>query len=403
VPRPSLEIADIFRGHGAAWRRANAGHVSLGQLKVMSAIESCRTASLGGHVARCENCAYTTIAYNSCRNRHCPKCQGAAAKQWLAAREADLLPVPYYHVVFTLPAAIADIAYQNKAVIYDLLFKASAEALITIAADPKHLGARVGVTSVLHTWGSAMTHHPHAHMIVPGGGISLDGKRWVACRPRFFLPVRVLSRLFRRLFLERLLAAHHRLKFFGDHQALANPQAFATYLAPLRRAEWVVYAKRPFGGPQAVLAYLSRYTHRVAIANSRLIASDHTRVTFRWKDYRADGRDRQKLMTLATGEFIRRFLIHVLPQGFHRIRHYGLFASGARADNIAQARRLLDVPAEQPAASDTNCAEANEPKLTTHPCPCCGGRMVIIETFKRGASPRYRPAASTAVIRIDTS
>jgi hypothetical protein len=403
VPRPSLEIADIFRGHGAAWRRANAGRVSLGQLKVMSAIESCRTASLGGHVARCEDCAYTTIAYNSCRNRHCPKCQGAAAKQWLAAREADLLPVPYYHVVFTLPAAIADIAYQNKAVIYDLLFKASAEALITIAADPKHLGARVGVTSVLHTWGSAMTHHPHAHMIVPGGGISLDGKRWVACRPRFFLPVRVLSRLFRRLFLERLLAAHHRLKFFGDHQALANPQAFATYLAPLRRAEWVVYAKRPFGGPQAVLAYLSRYTHRVAIANSRLIASDHTRVTFRWKDYRADGRDRQKLMTLATGEFIRRFLIHVLPQGFHRIRHYGLFASGARADNIAQARRLLDVPAEQPAASDTNCAEANEPKLTTHPCPCCGGRMVIIETFKRGASPRYRPAASTAVIRIDTS
>jgi hypothetical protein len=403
VPRPSLEIADIFRGHGAAWRRANAGHVSLGQLKVMSAIESCRTASLGGHVARCEDCAYTTIAYNSCRNRHCPKCQGAAAKQWLAAREADLLPVPYYHVVFTLPAAIADIAYQNKPIIYDLLFKASAEALITIAADPKHLGARVGVTSVLHTWGSAMTHHPHAHMIVPGGGISLDGKRWVACRPRFFLPVRVLSRLFRRLFLERLLAAHHRLKFFGDHQALANPQAFATYLAPLRRAEWVVYAKRPFGGPQAVLAYLSRYTHRVAIANSRLIASDHTRVTFRWKDYRADGRDRQKLMTLATGEFIRRFLIHVLPQGFHRIRHYGLFASGARADNIAQARRLLDVPAEQPAASDTNCAEANEPKLTTHPCPCCGGRMVIIETFKRGASPRYRPAASTAVIRIDTS
>jgi Putative transposase/Transposase zinc-binding domain len=403
VPRPSLEIADIFRGHGAAWRRANAGHVGLCQLKVMSAIESCRTASLGGHVARCEDCAYTTIAYNSCRNRHCPKCQGAAAKQWLAAREADLLPVPYYHVVFTLPAAIADIAYQNKAVIYDLLFKASAEALITIAADPKHLGARVGVTSVLHTWGSAMTHHPHAHMIVPGGGISLDGKRWVACRPRFFLPVRVLSRLFRRLFLERLLAAHHRLKFFGDHQALANPQAFATYLAPLRRAEWVVYAKRPFGGPQAVLAYLSRYTHRVAIANSRLIASDHTRVTFRWKDYRADGRDRQKPMTLATGEFIRRFLIHVLPQGFHRIRHYGLFASGARADNIAQARRLLDVPAEQPAASDTNCAEANEPKLTTHPCPCCGGRMVIIETFKRGASPRYRPAASTAVIRIDTS
>ena len=255
-------------------------------------------------------------------------------------------------MVFTLPAAIADIAYQNKAVIYDLLFKASAETLITIAADPKHLGARVGITSVLHSWGSAMTHHPHVHMIVPGGGISLDGERWVACRPGFFLPVRVLSRLFRRLFLERLLAAHQagHLKFFGGHAALADARAFAAYLAPLRRAEWVVYAKRPFGGPQAVLAYLSRYTHRVAIANSRLIACDRNGVTFRWKDYRAEGRDRQKVMTLATAEFIRRFLIHVLPQGFHRIRHYGLLASGTRADNIARARRLLDVPAAQPEA-----------------------------------------------------
>ena len=371
----------------------------------MSAIENCRTAALGGHVARCEDCAYTTIAYNSCRNRHCPKCQGAAAKDWLEAREADLLPVPYYHVVFTLPAAISDIAYQNKAVIYDLLFKASAETLITIAADPKHLGARVGITSVLHTWGSAMTHHPHVHMIVPGGGISIDGERWVACRPGFFLPVRVLSRLFRRLFLERLLAAHqtNRLKFFGDHSALADTQAFAAYLAPLRRTEWVVYAKRPFGGPQAVLAYLSRYTHRVAIANSRLIACDRNGVTFRWKDYRAEGRDRQKVMTLATGEFIRRFLIHVLPHGFHRIRHYGLLASGTRADNIARARRLLDVPAAQPEATDTSCAEADEPKPLAQPCPCCGGRMIIIERFQRGASPRYRPAASTAAIRIDTS
>jgi hypothetical protein len=397
VSRPSLEVADIFRGHGPAWRRANAGHVSLGQLKVMSAIERCRTAALGGHVARCEKCAYTQISYNSCRNRHCPKCQAAAAKDWLAAREADLLPVPYYHVVFTLPAAIADIAYQNKAVIYDLLFKASAETLITIAADPRHLGARVGITSVLHTWGSAMTHHPHVHMIVPGGGISLDGQHWVACRSGFFLPVRVLSRLFRRLFLEKLIAAHKagHLKFFGNHAALVDPQAFATYLAPLRRAEWVVYAKRPFGGPQAVLAYLSRYTHRVAIANSRLVACDRANVTFRWKDYRADGR--QKVMTLATGEFIRRFLIHILPQGFHRIRHYGLFASATRADNIARARRLLDVPAAQPEAGDTNCAQTNEP------CPCCGGRMIIIERFQRGASPRYRPAASTAAIRIDTS
>jgi hypothetical protein len=405
VSRPSLEVADIFRGHGPAWRRANAGHVSLGQLKVMSAIENCRTAALGGHVARCENetCAHTIIAYNSCRNRHCPKCQGAAAKDWLASREADLLLVPYFHVVFTLPAAIADVAYQNKTVTYDLLFKASAETLTTIAADPKHLGARVGITSVLHTWGSAMTHHPHVHMIVPGGGISLDGTRWVSCRPGFFLPVRVLSRLFRRLFLEKLLAAHKagHLKFFGNHTALADPQAFAKHLAPLRRTEWVVYAKRPFGGPEAVLAYLSRYTHRVAIANSRLIACDRASVTFRWKDYRAGGR--QKVMTLSTAEFIRRFLIHVLPHGFHRIRHYGLLASGTRAHNIARARRLLDMPVVQPKAEDDSGAEANEPKPPAHPCPCCGGRMVIIETFERGCSPRYRPAASTAVIRIDTS
>src|SRR6202007_896901 len=330
MARPRLEVADIFRRHGPAWRQANAGHVSLGQVKVMSAIESCRTAAPGGHVARCKDATIIAIPYISCRNRHCPKCQGAAAKQWLAEREADLLPVPYFHVVFTLPAPIADIAYHNKAVVYDLLFKASAETLTTVAADPKHLGARIGNTSVLHSWGSAMTHHPHVHMIVPGGGISPNGERWVACRPGFFLPVRVLSRLFRRLFLEKLLAAPqaNRLKFFGDHTALADAQAFSAYLAPLRRAEWVVYAKRPFGGPQAVLAYLSRYTHRVAIANSRLIACDRTGVTFRWKDYRADGRDRQKVMTLSTGEFIRRFLIHVLPQGFHRIRHYGLLASG---------------------------------------------------------------------------
>jgi hypothetical protein len=322
------------------------------------------------------------------------------AKDWLAAREADLLPVPYFHVVFTLPGPIADIAYQNKTVIYDLLFKASAESLITIAADPRHLGARVGITSVLHTWGSAMTHHPHIHMIVPGGGISPDGKRWVACRPGFFLPVRVLSRLFRRLFLEKLIAAHKadHLKFFSDHAALADPQAFAAYLAPLRQAEWIVYAKRPFGGPQAVLAYLSRYTHRVAIANSRLIACQRNSVTFRWKDYRAEGRERQKVMTLATAEFIRRFLIHVLPQGFHRIRHYGLLASATRADNVARARRLLDVPAAQPKTGDTT-----EAKPLSQACPCCGGRMIIIEMFQRGSSPHYRPDKSTAVIRIDTS
>ena len=320
--RPALEVADIFRDHGAAWRQANAGHVSLGQLKVMAAIERCRTAVLGGRVARCKDCAYTVIAYNSCRNRHCPKCQGAAAKQWMAEREAELLPVPYFHVVFTLPGPIADFAYQNKATIYDIVFKAAAETVMTVAADPKHLGASVGITAVLHTWGSAMTHHPHVHMIVPGGGISLDGQHWIACRPGFFLPVRVLSRLFRRLFLDKFAAAHAagRLNFFGDHAALADAQTFTAYLAPLRKTEWVVYAKRPFGGPEAVLAYLSRYTHRVAIANSRLLALDHNSVTFKWKDYRSKGSARYKAMTLAIDEFIRRFLIHVLPKGFHRIR-----------------------------------------------------------------------------------
>jgi hypothetical protein len=403
VSRPRLEVADIFRGHGPAWRKANAGHVSLDQLKVMSAIESCRTAALGGHVARCEDCSHIDIAYNSCRNRHCPKCQGAAAREWLAEREADLLPVPYYHVVFTLPAPIGDIAYQNKAAVYDILFKAAAETLTTIAADPKHLGARIGLTSVLHTWGSALTHHPHVHIIVPGGGISLDGERWVACRPGFFLPVRVLSRLFRRLFLNKLLAAHKvgQLQFFGDHAKLANARPFAAYLAPLRKVEWVVYSKRPFGGPQAVLAYLSRYTHRVAISNSRLISFGHAGVTFKWKDYRATGRERPKVMTLATDEFIRRFLIHVLPTGFHRIRHYGLFASHKRADNIARARELLNVPAPQ--ASDPPGPEADEPQTLSHPCQCCGGRMIIIETFERGCSPRYRPTAPLAAIRLDTS
>jgi hypothetical protein len=373
-------------------------------LKVMSAIESCRTAALGGHVARCEKCAHTHVAYNSCRNRHCPKCQGAAAKEWLAEREADLLAVPYYHVVFTLPAPIGDLAHQNKAAIYDILFKASAETLIAIAADPRHLGARIGLTSVLHTWGSALTHHPHVHIVVPGGGIALDGKRWVSCRPGFFLPVRVLSRLFRRLFLEKLMAAHQAgaLKFFGTHTSLAVRKAFAAFLAPLRRIEWVVYSKRPFGGPAAVLAYLSRYTHRVAISNGRLISVDDAGVTFKWKDYRAEGRERQKIMTLNTNEFIRRFLIHVLPSGFHRIRHYGLFASHRRAENIARARELLDAPAPQTKARDPDVADADGPPALAHPCPCCGGRMIIIETFRRGATPRYRPTAPTTPI-IDTS
>ncbi len=391
MPRERLEVADIFRAHGPAWRRARAGRLSLGQLKVMSAIERCRTAELGGHVAVCQDCAHTVIAYNSCRNRHCPKCQGAAAKDWLAARQAELLPVEYYHVVFTLPAPIADIAYQNKAAVYGILFKAAAEALIAIAADPKHLGARIGLTAVLHTWGSALTHHPHLHCVVPGGGISLDGERWISCRPGFFLPVRVLSRLFRRLFLEKLVAAHEagRLHFFGDLRHLADDRNFAGHLRPLRKIEWVVYAKRPFAGPEAVLVYLSRYTHRVAISNSRLITLDDNGVTFKWKDYRTQGRERYKTMSLSITEFIRRFLVHVLPQGFHRIRHYGLFANGGRTRNIDRARELLGMPA--PETDNTQTAEGTEPPALAQPCPHCGGAMIVIETFERGYEPRAPP------------
>ena len=398
--RPVLEVADVFRAHGPGWRRDHAGHISLDQLKAMSAIEACRTAELGGHVEHCEDCAHVQIAYNSCRNRHCPKCQGAAAQAWLEARQAELLPVAYYHVVFTTPAEVNEIAYQNKAVVYDILFKAASQALLTIAADPKHLGARIGVTAVLHTWGSAMTHHPHVHCIVPRGGLSADGQSWVSCRPRFFLPVRVLSRLFRRLFLDKLADAHleGRLGFFGDLAGLADRSAFTARLAPLRRREWVVFAKRPFAGPEAVLAYLARYTHRVAISSSRLVSLDERSVTFGWKDYRAKGEARRKLMTLDVAEFIRRFLIHVLPGGFHRIRHYGLFANAARSANLAKVRALLQ-PQPPPSAAQDDI----EPPIPEPPraCPCCGGRMLLIETFERGVAPRTAPAKP--VFRIDTS
>jgi hypothetical protein len=307
--------------------------------------------------------------------------------------------------VFTLPAAIADLAWSNKAVVYDLLFKAAAETTLTIAADPKHLGARIGLTAVLHTWGSAMTHHPHVHMIVPGGGLSPDGTRWIACRPNFFLPVRILSKLFRRLLLEKLTTAHAagQLRFFGAHADLADAKAFAAFLAPLRKTKWFVYAKRPFAGPEAVLAYLARYTHRVAISNSRLIRAADSGVTFTWKDYRVEGRARCKTMTLAVDEFIRRFLLHVLPRGFHRIRHYGLFAHGGRATNLTRARALLgarEPPCETVTAEP---ADAGAPPRRTQLCPCCGGRMLIIEGFARGSSPVHRPSAPTAVIRIDTS
>jgi len=387
--RPSLEVADIFRAAGDSYRAAQAGHLNLAQLKVMSAIRNCRTAALGGHLEGCEDCGHLRIAYNSCRNRHCPKCQGAAARQWLAAREADLLPVGYFHVVFTVPAEIADIAFQNKTAVYDLLFQAASETMITIAADPRHLGVRIGITAVLHTWGSAMTHHPHIHMIVPGGGISLDGKRWISSKPTFLLPVRVLSKLFRRLFLTRLHELHTegRLHFFGDQVAMNDRRAFLRYLAPLRKKNWVVYAKPPFAGPEAVLAYLSHYTHRVAISNRRLTSFDETGVTFRYKDYRRDGVDRQRTMTLRPDEFIRRFLLHVLPKGFHRIRHYGLLASAGRKANVALARQLLAVPA--PAEPE----EPAPPPDPRPPCPCCGGRMVVIAIFQSAAQARAPPAS----------
>jgi hypothetical protein len=389
--RASLEVADIFRAAGSAYRSAHAGHLSLHQLKVMSAIEHCRTAALGGHVEACDDCGHWRIAYNSCRNRHCPKCQGAAARTWLAEREADLLPVGYFHVVFTLPAEIGEIAWQNKAVVYDLLFKAASETMMTIAADPRHLGARLGITAVLHTWGSALTHHPHVHMIVPGGGISPDGAHWVASKTGFLLPVRVLGTLFRRLFLTRLIELHQagKLAFFGALADLTDRRRFLRQLAPVRNKRWVVYAKPPFAGPEAVLAYLARYTHRVAISNRRLIAFDEAGVTFRYKDYRRNGPERHQVMTLAAHEFMRRFLLHVLPLGFHRIRHYGLLASATRKANLIRARELLAVtPPPEP-------LEVLEALDQFPPCPCCGGRMRIIESFGRWSQPRAPPQACT--------
>ena len=330
-------------------------------------------------------------------NRHCPKCQGTAARRWLDARQADLLPVDYYHLVFTLPAPISAIAYTNKAVLYGLLFEVAAEVLRTIAADPKHLGAQIGVTLVLHTWGSALTHHPHVHGIVPGGGLSPDSEHWVACRPGFFLPVRVLSRLFRRRFLEELTKAHRsgRLQFFAEHATLADATTFADWLKPLRECEWVVYAKRPFAGPAAVLAYLSRYTHRVAISNSRLVTLDEQGVTFRWKDYRAKEKTRFKTMTLAAGEFMRRFLLHVLPTGLHRIRHFGLLANAGRRENLAKARELLHVVPEAETGSQGEAAP-NSSVQPTFVCPECGAAMIVVEILMRGQPIRAPPRQVSA-------
>jgi hypothetical protein len=381
MARSRLEVADIFRRYGEAWRKDDAGHLSLSQLRAMSAIEACRTAILGGHVERCEDCAHTRIAYNSCRNRHCPKCQWSAAARWLEEREAELLPVPYFHVVFTLPAEIGVLAYHNKPKLYGLLMSAAAETLRIIAADPKHLGAAIGATMVLHTWGQKLDHHPHVHCIVPAGGISPDGERWVRCRPGFFLPVRVLSRLFRRLFLRHLEALHAagELQFFGDLAPLQDKHAVATYLAPHRASKWVVYAKRPFAGPTQVLAYLARYTHRVAISNSRLISLADGKVSFRWKDYRQAGKT--KVMTLDAVEFMRRFLMHTLPDGFHRIRHVGFLANGHRANKLALCRKLLGVASSVSATDSDACDHEPTSAVEPHRCPCCGGQMIIVEAF----------------------
>ncbi len=381
---PSLEVADIFRAYGPAWRASQTGHLSLGQLKAMSAIERCRTAQLGGHLLQCPACDHHQIAYNSCRNRHCPKCQASAAHRWLEARQTELLPVDYYHLVFTMPSQISDLAYQNKSVIYTILFKAAAETLLRIGADSKHLGAQIGMTLVLHTWGSAMTHHPHVHGVVPGGGLSIDGEHWVSCKPGFFLPVRVLSRLYRRLFLEKLRDAYDagKLQFFGEQKILQEESYFADWIKPLRQIEWVVYAKRPFAGPAEVLAYLSRYTHRVAIANSRLISMDEQGVTFKWKDYRRKREARYKQMTLSADEFIRRFLIHILPTGFHRIRHYGLISNAKRKESLSKARALLQVPEPETPVHEEADEKTERPEpAATYICPDCGAPMMIIETF----------------------
>ena len=403
MSRPPLEVADIFCARGPEYRVAQRGHLSLGQLKVMSAIERCRTSALGGHKLHCERCDTDTLAYNSCRNRHCPKCQASAAERWLEARQADLLSIPYFHVVFTLPDRLRAIAYQNKDTVYDLMFKIASETLLTIAGDERHLGAKIGITAVLHTWGSSLVHHPHVHCIVTGGGLAprqgLSHERWIKCRPNFFLPVKVLGARFRNRFLQALRAAHEKgeLAFFGEQKILGDPGWFAEHLKPLRKIDWIVYAKRPFAGPEAVLTYLSRYTHRVAISNRRLVAFNERGVTFRYKDYRDNGKTRWKSMTLPPDEFIRRFLQHVLPQGFHRIRHYGLFANASRNDNLTRARALLKAPPVTPQTdSKRNAHEGSQENRCPFTCRTCGAPMIVVEILPPQHAPRAPPQRHTA-------
>ena len=393
--RSELEVADIFRRYGPAYRAAHDGHLGRVERRVMSAIELCRTAALGGHFEACKDCSHSRAAYNSCRNRHCPKCQTTTREQWLADRQADLLPVPYFHVVFTMPAEAAEIAFHNKAIVYAILFDAVAATLKTIAADSRHLGGEIGFLAILHTWGQALTHHPHIHCLVPGGAL-VAGERWRACRPRFFLPVHVLSRLFRRLFLERLQAAHlaGKLRFSGTFACLDDTDAFATLVRRLRRKDWVVFSKPPFGSPEHVLAYLGRYTHRVAIANSRLISADDTAVSFRWRDYRRGNAPRA--MSLTPDEFIRRFLIHSLPDGFHRIRHYGFLANGCRKARLMTIRRLLPPPEAASGEPAAVRAFVSRPLFDPTICPCCGGTLRIISALPRLRYAKAQPGPDTS-------
>ena len=381
-------VADVFRRYGDTYRHQAGPSLSTSQRRVMTAIEQCRTAALGGHVEQCDRCAHTRIWYNSCRNRHCPTCQSLARAAWIDARTADLLDTEYFHVVFTVPQAIAEIAAQNKSVVYSILFRATADTLRTIAADPRHLGAAIGFFAVLHTWGQTLMHHPHLHCVVPGGGLSPDGTRWMACRPGFFLPVRVLSRLFRRLFLTALHDAFDegQLRFSASLQALADPHSFADHLQAAQQTEWVVYAKPPFAGPQQVLDYVGRYTHRVAIANQRLVDLDDGHVRFRYKDYRATSSQTQKTMTLGATEFIRRFLLHVLPPGFHRIRYYGLLGHRHRRAHLAQCRHLLGTAARPERVGHATIAADYRDRYealtgcSLRACPRChDGQMRVVD------------------------
>jgi Putative transposase/Transposase zinc-binding domain len=395
VSRPAFELAGIFRQHGDAYRKTH--NLPLQQLRVMRAIEVCRTAALGGHVEKCSQCDLTRIAYNSCRNRHCPKCQNSERADWLESRKAELLPVEYYHVVFTIPEELARIAFYNKEVVYSILFKAASETLLTLARDPKHLGAEIGFFAILHTWGQNLLHHPHVHCVVPGGGLGPDHDRWIGCKPGFFLPVRVLSRLFRRLFLEALEDAFYqgKLCFFGETESLRDAIAFAACLVSQENREWVVYSKPPFGGPGQVLEYLGRYTHRVALSNERILGVSNGEVTFQWKDYRHKDKQKSRVMTLPADEFIRRFLIHTLPPGFPRIRHFGFLANRHRSEKLELCRQLLTTAVAELLPGTEQCRQLEETFVSPPPARCpCGGAMIRLGPIPAYLWPNRPPDSS---------